>query len=117
MPFQSQHEGNVLLLVITIIEVFYAFAVLLMACELGQRISVAFDECSAMIDEFKWYLFPTKVQRILPIIINFTQQPVKINCFGSVAADRETFKYVGIENRIVEFSISRLVIQIVCPSF
>lgn len=40
-----------------------------------------------------------KIQKILPIVIQFTQQPIEVKCFGSVACDRETFKYVCITDR------------------
>lgn len=81
----------------TTIETTYAFSVMFICCELAQRISVAFDECSEMVDQLDWYLFPAKIQRMLPTILNFTQQPIEIKCFGSTACDRETFKSVSYE--------------------
>lgn len=50
-----------------------------------------------MINQFDWYLMPADIQRMLPIIVNFAQQPVYIVCFGSAACDRDTFKYVRDE--------------------
>lgn len=91
---QLHHSDGSKVLSITIFQVIYPFAVLLITCELCQQMNFAFDECNDMIVQFEWYLFPADVQRMLPLIINFTQQPVEINCFGSTAADRETFKYV-----------------------
>lgn len=82
----------------------YAFGDMLVACEMGQRINIAFDECSAMIDQFEWYSFPTDIQRLLPLIMDFTQQPVKLKCFGSMAVDRETFKCVSIMKPSDRFS-------------
>lgn len=67
---------------------------MMIACEIGQRVNNAFDECSEMVDQLDWYLFPAKTQEILPIIINFAQQPIVFYCFGSAAAIRDTFKYV-----------------------
>lgn len=64
------------------------------ACELGQRINLAFIECNEMFDQLEWYLFPAEIMRLLPLIFNFMQQPVDIACFGSTALDRDTFKYV-----------------------
>ena len=87
----------------TMIEVFYAYAVLFICCELGQRVNLAFDDCSEMVDQFEWYLFPTKIQRMLPIILNFSQQPFEIKCFGSTACDRETFKYVSVIDSVASF--------------
>lgn len=93
---QIHHTDNFLELLITALQVIYAFGVLFVSCELGQRITVAFDECSVMIDQFDWYLFPVEIQRMLLIVINFAQQPIVIKCFGSAACDRETFKYVRV---------------------
>lgn len=76
--------------------IFYAFGILLIACELCQRNNQAYAECSDMVDQFNWYLFPTKIQQMIPLILIFTQQPIEIKCFGSMACDRELFKYVSI---------------------
>lgn len=94
---QTQHSDNLGVLVMTAMEVFYSFGVLFMSCEIGQRLNVAFDECGRKVELLVWYLFPTKVQRMVPLIMNFTQQPIEITCFGSTACGRETFKYVRIK--------------------
>lgn len=81
---------------LAIIFIIYAFGLLLIACELCQRGNQAFGECGDMVDQFNWYLFPNEVQRMLPMILAFTQQPIEIACFGSTACDRKSFKYVSI---------------------
>lgn len=81
------------------IEVIYAFGVLFVACEIGQRINLAFDDCPEMVNQCEWYSFPAEVQRIVPLILNFTQQPFVVKCFGSKACDRETFKCVSLCNK------------------
>lgn len=86
-----------MVLVMPTFEASYAFGVMLMACELGQRTNLAFAECGDMIDQFEWYLFSMKIQRILPMILHFTQQPLQVICFGSKASDRDTFKSVCVE--------------------
>lgn len=73
------------------------------ACEVGHRVNIGFIECNDMIDKLKWYRFPVNVQRMLPIIINYAQQPVELTCFGSAALNRETFKYVCISVEIAEY--------------
>lgn len=77
-------------------EILYSFALMFITCEIGQEIYNAFDECGDMINQFGWYLFPKEIQRILPIIVNFAQQPIVFYCFGSTACVRQTFKYVRI---------------------
>lgn len=85
------------MLLVPVFEIFYAFAVLFIACEMGQRQNIAYDECNEIFNQFKWYLFPVEIRRNLPIILNYTQQSVDIKCFGSAACDRETFKYVSVD--------------------
>ena len=89
---------------IIMLEVIYAFGVLLIGCELGQRVNIAFEECSEMIDQFEWYLFSAKIRTILPFIISYTQQPVYLKCFGSTPCDRGTFKSVRINSNILNSS-------------
>lgn len=68
------------------------------SCELCQRSTLAFDECNDMFAQFKWYLLPTGIQRMLPMILNFVQQPTEIKCFGSAACNREMFSYVSAQS-------------------
>lgn len=77
-------------------EAIYSFGVLFITCEIGQRIYLKNDECAEMVDQFDWYLLPPKIQRILPIILNFMQQPFELKCFGSKTCDRELFKSVSV---------------------
>lgn len=97
---QLHHEDNFAVILITMVEVFYGFGVMFVACELSQRVNLAFDECNDMITQFEWYLFPAEIQRMLPLTMKYTQQSVEINCFGSTACNRETFKYVSVTNAI-----------------
>lgn len=83
-------------LILTVIEIVYAFGILVIICELCQRISQSFDEYSDMIDQFDWYLLPMEIQRMLPMIFMFTQQPIEIKYFGTMAYGRPTMKYVRI---------------------
>lgn len=96
IQIQLRQRDNLAILFVTMIEIVYAFGVMLIASEMGQRMNVEFDECSQMVDQFDWYLFPTKVQRMLPLILNFTQQPFVVRCFGSSACDRNTFKSASV---------------------
>lgn len=91
------HSDNFAVMLITTLQVFYAFAVMFITCELSQRSNRAFVECNDMIDQIEWYLLPADIQQMLPTIMNFAQQPVNIKCFGTTACDRETFKYVSVQ--------------------
>lgn len=61
------------------------------------------------MDEFDWYLFPSEIQRMLPIIMMYAQQPVGIACFGSTTCNRDTFKYVSMDIRSI--STLALIVQ------
>lgn len=89
------HSENLLVLLVTMLQVLYAFGVMFIACELSQRLNIAFNDCNDIIVQFKWYLLPAEIQRLLPLIIHFSQRPVEVKCFGSTTCDRETFKYVS----------------------
>lgn len=105
------------MILITVLEIIYAFGVVFIASDLCQRVNLEFDECNQMIGQFEWYLFPAEIQRILPIIMNYTQQPVDIRCFGTAACDRETFKYVRILSVIFFFHRQLMHLKYIFMSF
>lgn len=67
LSIQMHHSDNLAVLLIFLLQVFYAFGVMFIACEISQRITFAFDGCYEIIDDFDWYLLPAKIQRMLPI--------------------------------------------------
>lgn len=92
----------------TIFFTVYAFGTVFVICELCQRISDQYDELNDIFGQIKWYLFPMKIQRLLPLIVMSTQELVSIECFGSIACDRETSKKVINTIDISPFSVSSL---------
>lgn len=82
-------------------EVLCAFGWLLISCELGERFRAEFDEISDVIDQFKWYSFPNKVQQRLSTIIFIAQLPVALEVFGSISCQRESFKNVSLNDLIL----------------
>lgn len=74
-----------------------ALALTYIACELGQRMNDAFDKIDTTLDHTRWYMFPIEIQRMLPMIHLIAQQPVSLECFGSIACSRDVFKDVCIE--------------------
>lgn len=63
-------------------------------CELGQRMTDAFEKIDISMDHLDWYLFPIEIQRQLPMIIVVAQQSVLLESFGSIGCTREVFKNV-----------------------
>ena len=82
-------------LLATTLFMLYAFGAVFVICEVEQLQSNHFEEFIDIIEQFKWYLFPMEIKRILPTIIINTQQPVSTECFGSIACNRDTFKRVS----------------------
>lgn len=73
---------------------FWAIILVFFSCEIGQRFTDAYEEIDDKIESFDWYLLPMKIQRMLLILMVNTQQVVYIECFGSMACGRDTFKKV-----------------------
>lgn len=66
------------------------------ACELGQRITNAFDNVDEALNELDWYLFPIGVKKMLAMIMGNTQEIVALKCFGSMVCGRDVFKNVSV---------------------
>lgn len=96
-------------LLATIFFTSYAFGAVFVICELCQRMSNGCEKFNDTIDQFKWYLFPAKLRKILPTVVMYVQQPNAVECFASIACDRETFKRVRciyIQNNVTLISFN-----------
>lgn len=97
--FQTNYKSyGFVVLLETIVEALYSVCISFVTCELGERFTIAYGEMDCEFKQFKWYLFPIEVQRLLPILVQNAQQPVTLRCFGSIAANREAFKKVPTFN-------------------
>lgn len=90
-------ESNSFVLLMITLDALVSFGSVFIICELCQRITNAFEEIEDVITQFKWYIFPDEVKRMLSIIINTGQQSVELKCFGSTSCNRETFKKVSFQ--------------------
>lgn len=79
----------------------YAFGVVFVACDFGQRISDAFDENYDVICQYKWYLFSDQMKQLLPILLINVQEPVELQFFGTFSCSRETFKMVWLTVKFI----------------
>lgn len=78
----------------------YASFVIFMICEPSQQLSNAFEQIPADIENWEWYLYSHEIQRMLPIILLVSQQPMELECFGGIKASRETLKKVSYSTHI-----------------
>ena len=71
---------------------FHGFGAVFIASELGQRVNNAFNSIHLRIEQFSWCFLPVEIKRILPMIICVAQEPVELECSGSISLSREVFK-------------------------
>lgn len=76
----------------------YAFGTVFFSCELGQRMYDAFRGIGDFICQCDWHLFPIEIKRMLPTSLAILQQPVALQCFGSISCNREVFKQVSLDD-------------------
>lgn len=82
-------------MLVSFIQMFWAFAILFAACELGHSVSSAFEEINSRILLFHWYKLSKDVKKFLPIIILSLQKPIGLHVFGSIVCGREDFERVS----------------------
>lgn len=88
----------------------------------GQQFSNAIEGIDIAFSQLDWYLFPSKVQRMLPTVMLITQQPTFIKCFGNVLLARQQFRKVGSNsplNTVFPFKLrlENIIIIVVCSFF
>lgn len=70
------------------------FSWIYLLCNNGEEVSSKFGKLSDSFFHCSWYTFPTDLQKLIPIVINFAQKDVRMNGIGNLACTRETFKQV-----------------------
>lgn len=93
--FQTDNEFDSLVLYESIALCFGAVILLLFACEICEQFSEAFDKVDQLVGQLDFYLLPLSVQRFLPIVIQYSQEPFVIAFFGSHCSNRTQFKKVS----------------------
>lgn len=72
----------------------WALNLVLVACEVGQRVSNTFSDVDDTFEQIDWYLLPMEIQRMLQLAIMYTQEPILLKFFGSSSCTREQFQKV-----------------------
>lgn len=81
-------------MIVLITQMFYAFILSLIFCEIGEKLSHAFDAIGTEFEYINWYLLPMVIQQKIPMIMSFNQKPVILSGYGSVTSSRGAFKQV-----------------------
>ena len=91
-----QNENNVILLAISLVQLGWLCGLAFVPCELSERLSIEFVKVCDAVDELNWYKFSIRMQKMIPIIMINTQEPVALRCFGSIFCGRSVFKQVRV---------------------
>lgn len=89
------NEISLMTLSLALADATIATIVIFVACELGQRVSDAFEEIVDEFNKFHWYRFPNEMNRLLPIILITAQTPVEVEVFGGITLCRVVMKTVS----------------------
>lgn len=93
---QSQETVNPVEIVRPLIIIFWSFATVFYFCETAELVSIQFDGIKHAIWQCDWYLFPNKIQRMLPTVIAGAQTPVIVRGFGNLIFTRQSIKQVNL---------------------
>lgn len=72
----------------------FTFEAIALYCEFGERVTNRFDDIDNAITDLDWHFMSHKIQKVLPIVLMATQEPVIVIGFGNISFTRETFKKV-----------------------
>lgn len=73
------------------------FSWIYLLCNNGEVVTSRFHEISVAIFQSSWHLFPMELQRIMPIVLNYSQKEIHMAELGGFACTREVFKRVCIK--------------------
>lgn len=90
----AQSGHNLVELCLPMVFLFWAFSANLMFCALGERLTSRYIRIDVEITNFIWYIFPLDVQKMLPILLNGTQDAIVLSGIGNVLCTHEAFKDV-----------------------
>lgn len=74
---------------------FWALCLVFTACELSQRLCNAFNEVDEALCQLDWYLLPTEIQKMLPILMMYAHEPIIVKFFGNISCSRQQFTKVN----------------------
>lgn len=94
LPKFQRENASASVILQSFIALIWSFTLVLVSCEFGHRLSMAYDEIDLVIDQMHWYKFSAKLWKMLPILMNGCQIPIYLRVFGSTSCTREDFKRV-----------------------
>lgn len=76
------------------IEGLYIFGEVFLICEVGNHLNIKFETINKAFYDLDWNTFPDKIQRMMPPILHFSQEPVQLSAYGNYPCTRDMFKKV-----------------------
>lgn len=92
---QTNSQINSVMLFESVFYGFWAIILVFTTCECGQQFCDAFGNLNYSLGQLGWYFLPIEIQRLLPMIIINSQQPMLVKCYGNISCERDTFKKVN----------------------
>lgn len=93
MYFQTKPELDIPVIVKLLCLTLSSIIPLLVICNALEELHTRFEEID-IFQQCKWYRYPIKIRRALPIIIVYSQNLNFIKVFGDITASRETCQRV-----------------------
>lgn len=70
------------------------FSWIFLLCNNGEEVSSEYDTIGDAFFECAWYMFPIKLQNVMPTILIYAQEDVQMAGLGGLPCTRDTFKQV-----------------------
>lgn len=96
--FQSKDVVDSTKMIVLVTQMFWAFILSLIFCEIGDFLSNSFDKIGGEFSYINWYLLPIVIQRNILLFMSFSHRHVVLSGFGSITGSREVFKEVSLDN-------------------
>lgn len=92
---QFTDENSTVMLLESVLFGIWALTLVLVVCEFGEKMSDEYEGVERAINRLDWYRLPTDIQRMLPIMFMYCQEPLIVKFFGSLSVSRCQFKKVN----------------------
>lgn len=74
------------------------FALVILPCEIGQRLTDTFDEINFQFEQLRWYLLAIEIRRMVTTTMIFAQKSIIFECYGVLFCNRDQLKTVNQSN-------------------
>lgn len=94
--FQGLHNNDSIMLITGVACLALTVPPLFLACNLGEIVSIAFENANETIYQITWYACPVELQKCLVPMLLITERPFHMPVFGQLDCSRAAFKAVCV---------------------